>query len=114
MNRSNACSACAWLLACQILVQRRLHLCVQRFRQLVQDVHRLMYPAALRASGGEDLGQGRPKAHRPVAYRKLWRNLNATVTHTQQQRLPALGGLPKTLFNGQKMLVAMGIAAAQH
>jgi len=59
------------------------------FRELVQNIRRLVYPAPLGFGGSEDFGQGFPESHGPVSHGQFGIDRQSPCLQIEQQRCSA-------------------------
>ena len=84
------------------------------FRELVQDIRRLVHPAPLGFGGSENLGQSGPDPQRPISDRQLGIDRQSPFFQIEQQLLPGLFAFPVAVANGQKFLLPVLCRADHH
>ncbi len=87
------------------VVQHLLRLGLGALREIIQNVPRLMHPAALLVGCGENFLQSRPEPHGPVTGRQFW-GAKTTAFQGQKHLAPTLRAFANTVFDGQKMFLS--------
>ena len=89
-------------------LQGTLGLCLQALWQFVQDIRRLVYPAALPARLRPYLIDRLPEAERPVGDSELRGDRQAVPLEIEQQLLPGLRALADAVGKPNEFLLAFG------
>src|SRR3954471_16864028 len=89
------------------LTQIGLHGPLHGFRHLVEQIGRLVKPAALVARSGIDLIKGLPEPECAIADRDLGRNGEAASLQIDQKLAPALGALSDANLEADQLLPAL-------
>src|SRR3990170_4898346 len=96
------------------VLQGALGLCLQALWQLVQDIRRLVHPAALPARLWPYLIDRLPEAECPVSDSELRRDRQAAPLEIEQQLLPGLRALANAVGKPNEFLLAFGGGADDH
>src|SRR5271167_3967213 len=96
------------------VLQCTLGLCLQALGQLVQDIRRLVHPAALRTRLWPYLIDRLPEAQRPVGDGELRPCCQTAPLEIEQQLLPGLRALADAVGKPDEFLLAFGGGADDH
>ena len=110
-------SAVLWLrrfLGPSDVLQRTLGLCLQALGQLVQDIRRLVYPAALRICLRPHLIDRFPEAKRAIGDGELRSYCQTAPLEIEQQFLPGQRALADAVGKTDEFLLAFGGGADDH
>ena len=96
------------------VLQRTLGLCLQALGQLVQDIRRLVHPAALRICLRPHLIDRFPEAKRAIGDGELRSYCQTAPLEIEQQFLPGLRALADAVGKTDEFLLAFGGGADDH
>src|SRR3977135_3561468 len=95
-------------------VQVLVRIGLNGFWKLVENVQRLVQPAALVTRRREGLVESFPEAERAIADGDLWRDRPAARLQIDEQFLPTLHALPHARLETDQLFLALGRRANQY